>query len=243
MLVIRSMIFYPFYILLTISWASTMLIIAPFIPVKHRTYICFIFLRIYEKWLYLCCGIKVVYTYETNLPATQNYVIMANHESSWEAFSLTAIRRPSVTILKRELLRIPLFGWALTLIKPISLNRANLVQSMKRIYSQGQERLNQGYNLLIFPQGTRGSLPMISPFKNSAINLALSSGYPILPVAHNSGELLPTGKFIKHPGRLNVLIGSPLDPSNHSKGEFAKLVMDKMHAMIKQVHQSPVVFK
>lgn len=243
MLMIRSMIFYPVYMLIVLGWASTMFIVSPFMPVKNRLFIGFIFSKIYEKWLYLCCGVQIVYSYEVALPRQQNYVIMANHESAWEAYGLTVMRRPSVTVIKRELLRIPIFGWALTLMNPISLNRANLVQSMKRIYSQGQERLSQGYNLLIFPQGTRGSLPMISPFKNSAINLSLASGYPILPIAHNSGELLPVGKFIKHPGKLNVIIGTPLDPHNHTKAEFSKLVMDKMQDMLRRAHNSPIKFQ
>lgn len=243
MLMIRSIIFYPVYILIVIVWASLMFLSAPVTSVNNRLYICYAFSKVYEKWLYLCCGVKIFYSYEVSLPQEQNYIIMANHESSWDAYGMTVLRRPSVTVLKRELLRIPIFGWALTLIKPISLNRANLVQSMKRIYSQGQEKLKQGYNLVIFPQGTRGTLPNIIPFKNSAINLSLASGYPILPIAHNSGELLPVGKFLKRPGNLNVIIGSPLEPNNHSKEEFTKLVMDKMHELLKRAHNSPIKFQ
>ncbi len=237
------MIFYPFYILLVLAWAMTMLLISPWVALNNRIAISSIFTNLYEKWIFLCCGIRVVYTYEVPLPLQQNYIIMANHESAWDAYCLTVIRQPSVTVLKQELLNIPIFGLAVRMLKPISLNRKQLIQSMKRIYSQGQERLNQGYNLLIFPQGTRSVLPTIGKFNPSAINLSLASGYPILPVAHNAGEFLPVGKLLKYPGTLNVCIGKPLHPGNHSKKEFSALVMSSMNTMLKQVHRSPIKFQ
>ena len=207
-------------------------------PLKKRTYVCYIFAKIYEIWLFLSCNIRVYYKYEAPLPQQENYVIMANHQSSWEAYAVTVLRRPSVTVLKEELIRIPFFGQALLTIKPIIVQRRNLVQSMKRIYTQGIERLNEGFNFVIFPQGTRyGPNNMgLDKFNPSAVNLSFASGIPLLLVAHNSGHCLPPHRFIKYPGIINVLIGKPLNPHGHTKTSFYKLVMKDMARMLKQVH-------
>lgn len=242
MLVIRSIIFYPFYLLIMLVWVINMLLIAPLIKVKYRTNICYFYAKVYEAWLLLCCNIRVAYQYETPLMPEQNYVMMANHESSWEAYSLTTLIRPSTTILKKELLGIPLFGWALALISPISLQRSNLIQSMRRIFLKGQEKLQQGYSVLIFPQGTRSRLPTIGKFNLSAINLAFNSGYPLLLIAHNSGESLPVGKFLKYPGKLNVLISEPIEPAKHDKDKFRQLALTKMNEMLSKVHNNQIVF-
>ena len=210
--------------------------------VRYRLDICYFYIKLYELWLGLCCNIRMVYRYESDLPSKQNYVIMANHESSWDAYALTTLLRPSTTVLKKELLRMPLFGWSLAMIKPISLSRENIVQSTKRVFIQGQDALKNGYNLVIFPQGTRSKLPYINRFNPSAVNLSIKSGYPLLLVAHNSGELLPVGKFLKHPGQLSILVSEPIYPVRHSKESLNKLVLEKMEEMIKQTHRKEVVF-
>ena len=240
MIAIRSMLFYPGYILIILLWTLSMVLISVWLPLKKRTYVCYFFYKCYEIWLLLCCNIRVSYHYESAIPAEKNYVIMANHQSSWEAFALTVLKIPSVTVLKEELIRLPLFGQALLLLKPIILQRSNLLQSMKRIYTQGVARLNEGYNLLIFPQGTRSAPNTagfgIDKFNPSAANISLLSGFPLLLVAHNSGELLPPHKFIMYPGTIKVIVGTPLNPQGHNKASFYELALAKMDKMMHQVH-------
>src|SRR5690606_29777596 len=81
-------------------------------------------------------------------------VIMSKHQSTWETMFLQYYFGPVSTILKKELLRIPFFGWGLASLRPIAIDRSNPVQALKDIKQKGLKRLAQGNNLLIFPEGT-----------------------------------------------------------------------------------------
>ncbi|RFQ11449.1 1-acyl-sn-glycerol-3-phosphate acyltransferase, partial [Pseudomonas sp. ATCC 13867] len=89
-----------------------------------------------------------------NIP-DQPCVILAKHQSTWETFFLTGYFAPLSQVLKRELLFVPFFGWAMALLKPIAINRDQPKLALKQMAKQGDERLKQGAWVLIFPEGTR----------------------------------------------------------------------------------------
>ena len=82
-------------------------------------------------------------------------MILAKHQSTWETFFLSAYFEPLTQVLKRELLRVPFFGWAIMLLKPIAIDRDNPKAALRQVAKQGHERLEQGAWVLIFPEGTR----------------------------------------------------------------------------------------
>jgi 1-acyl-sn-glycerol-3-phosphate acyltransferase len=148
-----------------------------------------------------------------NLPS-RPAVILAKHQSAWETLAFQKIFPPQVLVLKRELLWIPFFGWGLALMSPIPIDRSRGVAALRNIARRGRERLEQGFWVVVFPEGTR-----VKPGERRAYHvggawLAAASGAPVVPVAHNAGLLWPRNAFLKRPGTVTVRIGPPIDTTN-----------------------------
>lgn len=160
------------------------------------------------RWI---CGIKVevVTQFAGNLPTPA--VIIARHQSTWETWFLQLYFAPLATILKRELLFIPFFGWGLALFHPITIDRASRMQAVRQVREQGLCQLGAGKNVLVFPEGTRVPVGQRRPFARSGIDLAAAAGVPIIPVTHNAGNCWPSRSFLKYPGTITVTIGKPID--------------------------------
>ena len=82
-------------------------------------------------------------------------VIASNHQGLWESFYLQTLANPLTTIIKKELLYVPFFGWSLNLLNPIKINRSKKIQSAKRVIVSGSQKLRNGFSILLFPEGTR----------------------------------------------------------------------------------------
>ena len=89
-----------------------------------------------------------------HLPA-RPAVILSKHQSAWETMAFQLIFPPQVHVLKRELLWIPFFGWGLALMSPIAIDRSRGVAALRSIARRGRERLEQGFWVVVFPEGTR----------------------------------------------------------------------------------------
>ena len=164
-----------------------------------------------------------------NLPACPA-VILSKHQSAWETIAFQHIFPPQVYILKRELLWIPFFGWGLALMSPIAIDRSRGFAALRNIARRGRERLEQGFWVVIFPEGTR-----VAPGERRAYHLggawlAAASGAPIVPVAHNAGRVWPRNAFIKRPGTVTVRIGPPIEAANRD----AKTVNDLAKTWIEE---------
>jgi len=118
-------------------------------------------------------------------------------------------------VLKRQLLWIPFFGWALRLLEPIAIDRKRS-SSIKQLIEQGKKRLSQGRWVIIFPEGTRVKVGETGRYSRSGALLAKETGFPIVPIAHNAGAYWPREAFVKKPGVIHVVIGPPLDPAHYS---------------------------
>lgn len=123
-------------------------------------------------------------------------------------------------VLKRELMWIPLFGWALTLMKPIAINRGAGRKAVEQVVEQGRERLHEGIWVVIFPEGTRTAPGQRRRYGLGGAVLAEASGYPVVPVAHNAGHFWPRRKAIKQPGTVRVVIGPAIDPRGLTAAEI-----------------------
>jgi 1-acyl-sn-glycerol-3-phosphate acyltransferase len=148
-----------------------------------------------------------------NLPARPS-VILSKHQSAWETLAFQQIFPPQVHVLKRELLWIPFFGWGLALMSPIAINRSRGAAALRSIARRGRERLQQGFWVVVFPEGTRVKPGERRDYQLGGAWLAAASGAPIVPVAHNAGLVWPRNAFIKRPGTVIVRIGPPIDSAN-----------------------------
>ena len=138
-------------------------------------------------------------------------VILAKHQSAWETLAFQQIFPPQVHVLKRELLWIPFFGWGLALMSPIAIDRSRGFAALRNIARRGRKRLDQGFWVVIFPEGTRVAPGEKRAYQLGGAWLAAASGAPIVPVAHNAGRVWPRNAFIKRPGTVTVRIGPPIE--------------------------------
>ena len=173
-----------------------------------------------SQWAIFCIWwLKITLNITTNIIGQKNlkkapYIIISNHQSTWETLAFQTIFPAHTWVLKRELLWLPIFGWSLALLKPIIINRGDKLKAIKKVIKQGADRLDKGISIVIFPEGTRQPYKRIGEYQNGGSAIAKKSGYEIVPVYHNAGNLWPKGGFIKKPGVITVVIGEVIsDPS------------------------------
>lgn len=183
-------------------------------------------------WARVACGIRYEVEGLGNVPE-QACVVVSNHQSAWETYLLGLLFIPQATVLKRELTRIPLFGWALKMADPIAIDRSKPALALKQLLNQGKARLNAGIWVMIYPEGTRVRPGQRGHFNKGAAALASREGVPLLPIAHNSGGYWPAGRFIKHSGLIKLVIGKPIDTASRSRDE----VHEEMEGWIRQTSE------
>jgi len=174
-------------------------------------------------WLRLCCGVRYTIVGHQNLP-TEPVVILSNHQSQWETILFYKLVFPVAPILKRELLRIPFWGWAMKLQRPIAIDRSNPREAGKSLLIQGVDRIKKGYSIIIFPEGTRSRPGTMKRFSRGGARLAVAAKAPIIPIAHNAGICWPPRSFLKYPGTITVTIGVPIPSLNRSSDELTEEV-------------------
>ncbi len=137
-------------------------------------------------------------------------VAMAKHQSAWETLLMESRFPPQCWIIKRELLWLPFVGWGLYAIRCIAIDRSSGHSARDQIVEQGRRRLSQGMWVSIFPEGTRIAPGKVGRYGIGGALLAVRTGTPILPRAHDAGEYWPRYAFRKRPGRVKVVIGPPI---------------------------------
>ncbi len=168
-------------------------------------------------------GIRYVVEGREHLPS-QPAIILAKHQSAWETVAFLFLFPPVAPVIKQELLKVPFFGWAFRLLSPIAIDRSAGREALKQIVSQGRDKLAQGFWVLVFPEGTRVAPGEKGRYGIGGAWLAAETGAPIVPVAHNAGEVWPKNAFIKHPGTVTVRIGPVIGSTNKSAAELTRAV-------------------
>ena len=162
--------------------------------------------RVMLEWARLSLGIRYEVRGWEHVPAAPA-IIMAKHQSAWETLFLDAKFPDQCWIVKKELLWLPFVGWGLMAIRCIAIDRSSGAAAREQIVQQGAERLRDGIWVTIFPEGTRVAPGQRGRYGIGGALLATRTGAPILPIAHNAGELWPRYAFRKRPGVVQVVIG------------------------------------
>jgi 1-acyl-sn-glycerol-3-phosphate acyltransferase len=156
-----------------------------------------------------------------NIPTEQQVIFLSKHQSAWETIAFSRILpRQVVFVLKKELLWLPVWGWALATLKHIAIDRKNAKASLRLLIEQGTARLNEGLSVVVFPEGTRTAPGEKRKFNAGGALLAQRSGYPVVPVAHNAGEFWPRYSFLKYPGTINVRLGPVIQATGRKAQEI-----------------------
>ncbi|MCL2523192.1 MAG: 1-acyl-sn-glycerol-3-phosphate acyltransferase [Betaproteobacteria bacterium] len=173
-------------------------------------------------------------------------VILAKHQSAWETMVLQdCVPKGAycVFVLKKELLAVPFLGWGLGAMKMISIDRAASRKALDRVVIQGRERLQQGYYVIIFPEGTRVPPGGKLRYKAGGAYLATRVGCKVVPVAHNAGELWPRQAFLKKPGTITISIGPAFEAGGLSENEVNRRAEEWIEAEMRRLapHRYPDV--
>jgi len=214
----RSVLFAIALIVVTPPYALVALASAP-LPRMMRYRIISGWSRLIVWLARIILGIEWRVEGRENLPS-RPAVILAKHQSAWETLAFQHIFPPQVHVLKRELLWIPFFGWGLALMSPIAIDRRRGHSALRFMAKRGQQRLDQGFWVVVFPEGTRVAPGETREYQIGGAWLAAESGAPVVPVAHNAGLVWPRNAFVKRPGMITVRIGPAIDTANRGPQEI-----------------------
>lgn len=209
-LYLRATVFWVVFALVTIIWGVFLGTAGWLFPRGWRYQIARSWCAVSIWALRLTCGVRWRVEGRDNLP-DEPVIFFSKHQSTWETLALVVLLPPQVHVLKRELLKVPFFGWGLAAIRPIAIDRAAGRAAVEQLTSQGRERLRSGRCVMIFPEGTRVRPGETQRYRMGGAVLASETNAPVVPVAHNAGELWPRHSFIKWPGEITVAIGPPID--------------------------------
>jgi len=228
---LRSVLFALALILVTPPYAVIALLSAP-LPRMTRYRIISGWSRLIVWLARVILGIDYRVEGRENLPS-RPAVILAKHQSAWETLAFQYIFPPQVHVLKRELLWIPFFGWGLALMSPIAIDRRRGHSALRFMAKRGRQRLDQGFWVVVFPEGTRVAPGESRDYQIGGAWLAAASGVPVVPVAHNAGHCWPRNAFLKRPGTVTVRIGPPIEPVSRKPQEINALAKEWIEAQQK----------
>ncbi|HUO96256.1 MAG TPA: lysophospholipid acyltransferase family protein [Steroidobacteraceae bacterium] len=173
------------------------------------------------------CGLGYVVEGREHIP-DGCHISMWRHSSAWETLAQMVIFPPQAWVLKREILWIPVVGWATRLMHPIAINRAAGGTAVSQVVAQGQQRLRDGMWVLVYPEGTRVAVGQRRRYGISGALLGAAAGCKIVPVAHDAGRYWARRGLLKRRGTIRVVIGPPID----CKGRDARDIIEEVRAWI-----------
>ena len=180
-------------------------------------------------------GVKVTFSGIENLNKNERFFVASAHQSLLETFILQAPLHYPIFILKKELLKIPLFGWYLKKIGSIDIVRDTTTKDNLNFFDKvATITKNEGRPLLIFPQGTRLKVNEIAPFKKGVGRIYEALNISCIPIALNSGVVWPKKGMFKYPGKITISLLEPIKPGL-SRDDFIQNLENKIYKEIKNI--------
>jgi 1-acyl-sn-glycerol-3-phosphate acyltransferase len=178
------------------------------------------------RWI---CGVRArvqgMHHVPTAADGTAAVLLAPKHQSTWETFALpTLMPHPLAYVFKRELLLIPFFGWAMSRLDMIHIDRSKRAEAWAKVAAQGQRLMSEGVWVIMFPEGTRTPRGSQGTYKSGAARLAVATGTPIVPIAVTSARCWPRKSFLLRPGVIDVSIGKPIPSAGRAADELMREV-------------------
>ena len=205
---LSSLVFNIIFYISIIFASLSIIILYPFKTTISLQYIAAFWVKSILLILKKLCGVSWEVSGAENIPKTP-CIFVSNHQGQWETYSMQYLFHPMCTLLKKELLYNPLWGWAMKMLHPIAINRNKPKEAILQTLEEGSNRLQNGMYVLLFPEGTRVKAGRVGEYARSSFELAKRNSVMVLPLCHNSGDCWPAHKFIKKPGKITLIIGEP----------------------------------
>ena len=181
------------------------------------------------------CGMDVITEGAENIPE-EPCVFLIKHTTTLEVYWQISALPPATWVLKRELLWIPIFGWAIGFVmKSIAINRKAGGPAVKQVIEQGRQRLASGLSVCIFPEGTRMPPGQTRRYGISGAALAEAVDCKVVPVAHNAGDFWPKRELAKRPGKVRFCIGPPIDARAQSPKETNRIAQEWIETKMREI--------
>ena len=211
---IRSLFCYVWMFAIIVPWALVVVLASPFTKPDTLYWMCTGYLRTCIFGLKMICGVNYRVHGMQRLPSAQSMqpiILCPKHQSTWETFAFpTLMPHPLAYVFKREILRIPFFGWAIGRLDFIHIDRSNRLEAWAKVAEQGKRWLGRGVWVIMFPEGTRTARGSQGAYKSGATRLAVATGAPVVPIAVSSAQCWPRKSFVIRPGTIDVSIGEPI---------------------------------
>lgn len=194
--------------------------LASVLPHRFRFAVARQYSQVMIVMLRVLCGVDMRVEGLAALP-DRPCVVLLKHSTIWETLAEIVVFPRQVIVLKRELMWIPVLGWALASLKSISINRKAGRSAVKQVLEQGKRHLAEGTWVMIFPEGTRVPTGRMGRWGHSGTLLATEAGVPVIPVAHNAADHWPKGQLLKVPGTITMRIGPVIETRGRRHEEVA----------------------
>lgn len=178
-------------------------------------------------------GVRVKVTGLDRLRHDRTYIYVSNHASLFDIPVVFAGIPDDIRVVyKKELEKIPLFGWGLKMGAYIAIERGHGPRAARSL-EEAVEKMRRGASLLLYAEGTRTMDGRLQPFKRGAFNLALRAGVPVVPLTVNGTyAILRKHSALIRPGTAHLILGEPIEPSSATGREAEHALMDAVHSAI-----------
>ncbi|MYF71736.1 MAG: 1-acyl-sn-glycerol-3-phosphate acyltransferase [Proteobacteria bacterium] len=231
-----SVAFTVYLFVSVVPYSCWVLLTAPLTPRDHAW-------RVARSWagtvialLRILCGLKHHVEGTEHLPQ-QPAVVLMKHSSAWETIAQLILFPKQVWVMKRQLLWVPFFGWALAVFSPIAIDRRGGRQAVEQVLRQGQQRLDENRWVIIFPEGTRVAPGERRRYGLSGALLAALTELPVIPVTHNAGDFWPRRGLIKRPGTIRMVIGPPIEAAGRSPRDVNRDVESWIETTLEEIRR------
>ncbi|APW45661.1 lysophospholipid acyltransferase family protein [Rhodoferax antarcticus] len=228
---IRSVLHMLWMTLTVIPWTLAVLAVSLVASRTTTWWVAVSWFRVAMWGTRVILGVRMEVLGLENLPLgkTSAAVLLSKHQSTLETLWLpTLMSHPLAFVFKRELLKVPFFGWSMARLDMIHIDRASRNVAMKHVIDQGRRLLAQGNWVIMFPEGTRIPRGEAGTYQTAGTRLAVESGAPVVPIAVATARCWPKRGFVKHAGVVRVSIG----PMIESTGRDPKALMREAQAWI-----------
>ena len=223
---LRSALFLLWLVVTVIPIGLLVLLASIFIRGDRIYWMCVGFLRLAIGGARVICGVHYRVHGMQRLPSASRQapmILCPKHQSTWETFAFpTLMSHPLCYVFKRELLYIPFFGWAMSRLDMIHIDRSKRAEAWNKVAEEGRRLMALGHWVIMFPEGTRTPRGSQGVYKAGATRLAVATGAPVVPIAVTSARCWPRKSFVLRPGVIDVSIGTPIASTGREPDELMR---------------------